>query len=109
MKKIYISTPINARREKTFQEKRDAAFRRCNRLKCIIENEWENVQAITPFMVIGVHDDVSEAEAIGRCITALLQCDAIYLDHGWNGSKGCTLEYYAAKRYGIEVIEHDKV
>ena len=108
MNRIYISTPINARREKTFHEKREAAERRCKRLKILVEAEWKNVQVVTPFDTVPISEDVDEPVAIGRCITALLRCDAIYLDHGWNGSKGCRLEYYAAKAYGLGIIEHDK-
>lgn len=36
-------------------------------------------------------------------------CDAIYLDHAWQSSKGCNLEYRAAKIYDKEIFEHDKL
>ena len=46
---------------------------------------------------------------MGDCIKLVLTCDAIMLDHGWLQSKGCNLEYRAAKIYGKEIFEFDKL
>ena len=48
-------------------------------------------------------------KAMSRCIYHVLTSDAIYLDHGWTASKGCNLEYRAAKIYGKQIFEHDKL
>ena len=32
-----------------------------------------------------------------------------YLDHAWQSSKGCNLEYRAANIYDKEIYEHDKL
>jgi hypothetical protein len=37
---------------------------------------------------------------MGRCIHALLGCDAVVVLEGWSCSKGCRLEAEAAKIYG---------
>ena len=107
--KLYISTPINARREVTFQAKREAAAKRCKMLKMFLEEEMEGYEIVTPFDTIPLTETVNEEVAIGRCVTAVLRCDAIYLDHGWTGSKGCNIEYHAAKTYGKVIFEHDKM
>ena len=39
----------------------------------------------------------AEHKAMGDCIALVMTCDAIMLDHGWLQSKGCNLEYRAAK------------
>lgn len=37
---------------------------------------------------------------MGKDIEGLLECDAVYFAPGWVDSKGCNLEYAAAKIYG---------
>ena len=46
---------------------------------------------------------------LGNDNQAVIECDAIYLDHDWQSSKGCNLEYRAAKIYDKEIYEHDKL
>lgn len=53
--------------------------------------------------------DADEEKAMSRCIYHVLTSDAIYLDHAWLSSKGCNLEYRAAKIYDKEIFEHDKL
>ena len=110
--KLYISTPINSRREKNFREKYIAARHRCELLKEVIlfDPRFDRFgEVITTFDVNGTDAMCSEEEAMGRCITAVMKCDAIYLDHGWQGSKGCNLEYRTAKIYGKTIFEHDRI
>jgi len=113
--KIYIATPINARSERTFAEKQRAARQRCKLLKSIIADDYDKDTEIVSFLdavptTAGMQEhEVSESEALGRCISLLLTCDAIYLDHAWQSSKGCNLEYRAAKIYGLDILEHDKI
>lgn len=115
MLKIYIATPVNARRERTHVERFIAARDRVQHLKeviaggiCSPDGLMYNVgKCVSTF---DVNDScASEAEAMGRCIELLMTCDAIYLDHGWLQSKGCNLEYRCAKIYGLTVFEHDKL
>lgn len=104
---IYISTPINARKEATFAEKLQAAKQRVEYLKKVIQND----KRYAAYNCI-VHTNFdggtkSEAVAMGICIRSVLSCDAIYMDSGWQSSKGCTLEYHAAKIYGKTIYEHE--
>lgn len=107
--KIYISTPINGRKERTFRDKYAAAFERAARLRDIILDDprFKDCDIDTPFNRTGIV--LPEEKAIGNCITKVLACDAIYLDHDWTNSKGCRLEYQAAKIYGKDIYEHDKM
>lgn len=107
--RIYIATPVNARTESTFEEKRRMAACRCEFLKMIIREDMPEAELLTPFDVCPVDEVIEECEAMGRCIRHLLTADAVYLDHGWTGSKGCNLEYRAAKIYGKRILEHDKM
>lgn len=110
--KIYIATPINGRNEKTFREKWLAAKHRVAMLKEIIQDDshiWDvdgSVVKLSSFD-INPQPNKTEADAMACCINSVLEADAIYLDHGWTSSKGCRLEYAAAKIYGKRIYEHD--
>ncbi len=108
--RLYIATPINARKEKTLQEKLRAARHRVELLKEILSEDesfkgWKLVSTFDN----PVSEDVDENSALALCVHSVLESDAIYLDHGWQGSKGCNLEYRAAKIYGKQIYEHDKM
>lgn len=111
-KRLYIATPINARQEKTLEEKKRAARHRINYLKEIIRDD-ERLQAYddltSTFDISTIGSRTTEEQALGMCVTAVLQSDAIYLDHAWQSSNGCNLEYRAAKIYGKQIFEHDKM
>ena len=108
--KLYIATPVNARREQGIRNKVKAARQRVRALKDIFKSDprFYGYTFISSFDV-NKTTDVSEAIAMGRCTQAVMECDAIYLDHGWQASKGCNLEYRTAKIYDKEIYEHDKL
>lgn len=102
--KIYIATPINARREETFLLKCQAASQRCDTLRRMLRKHFPDVDIIHPFIVNPIEHNIEEPEAIGRCITTVMRADAVLFDRGWTGSKGCSLEFQAAKIYGKRVF-----
>ena len=108
--KLYIATPINARKEKTFNEKRRAARHRVELLKEVISEDerFRGYELVSVFDYKGVGRN-AENFMLGVCVTLVLDSDAIYLDHGWQASKGCNLEYRAAKIYDKAIYEHDKL
>ena len=103
--KSYISTPVNGRSEKTFEKKRIAAYHRAETLREYMREEYPDAEIVTPFDNLPLKVQVDEPAAVGVCIKTLLECDTILLDRGWNKSKGCNLEYRAAKIYGITIID----
>lgn len=109
--RLYIATPINARKEPTKKERFLAAKHLCELIKEVLSDEpWyqDYDEVITPFDV-NPFGKYGETEAMGRCVTAVLESSAIYLDHGWQSSKGCNLEYRTAKLYDKVIYEHDKL
>ena len=102
--KIYLSTPVNARSEKDFEARKRGALLRCEALRQRTREAFPGWQAVSPFDVNPIDEPVSEEEALGRCVTALLECDALLLDTGWTKSKGCSLEFRAAQIYGKRVF-----
>lgn len=103
--KIFISTPVNGRKESTLQEKRKAAHRRAKMLKAYMKSEYPHAVVVTPFDAVPLDSNLKEHEAVGECISLLLTCDTILLDRGWTASKGCNLEYRAAKLYNLHIID----
>lgn len=105
---VYIATPINGRKGKTFEEKRLMAEARVNMLKKLLAGapEFKGCEFTSTFD-LPHEDDTTEARAMGDCVAAVLNCDAVYMDTGWQASKGCNLEYRAAKIYGKKIYYHD--
>lgn len=96
--KIYISTPINGRLEDTFEEKYSAAKARVEELKQKYYAPLAFKDVITTFDINPL--GISEAEALGRCVQAVMECDEILMDTDWASSKGCSIEFAAALYYG---------
>ena len=110
--RMYIATPINARPEKTLAEKKRAARHRVNLLKEIIREDGrfgDYDELVSTFDISTIGSRTTEEQAVGMCVTAVRESDAVYLDHGWNASRGCNIEYRAARIYGKRVFEHDKM
>ena len=107
--RIYIATPVNSRKEKTMQERREMAYHRCELLRKFLREEFAGAEIVTPFDVNPLDEEIAENEAMGRCVACVLTCNAIYLDHGWQASKGCNLEYRTAKIYGLIIYEYDNM
>lgn len=87
--KIYISLPITGY---------DIEERKARAAELKLRFEREGHEAVTPFD-LNWEEGKDYAHYMGRDIEALLRCDAVYLDTGWQKSKGCCLEYRAVKIY----------
>ena len=105
---LYIATPINARKEPTMKEKLRAAKHRVELLKEIL-SEDERFKGCEFRSTFNLPKQTDENVALAQCVCAVLRADAIYLDHAWESSKGCNLEYRTAKIYGKTIYEHDKM
>lgn len=60
-------------------------------------------KAITPFDVCD-EPGKSYSYYMGKDIEALIDCDAVYLAPGWQGSKGCLAEFEVARVYEKTII-----
>ena len=104
-KKIYISLPITSRKEQTIRERVEAAFKRCELLRRRIAgvDAFKGWEIVTPFDVAPIGTTKTEAEIMGGCVQAVLECDAILLDRDYTISKGARLEAEAAALYGKQI------
>ena len=99
--KIYISTPVTSRPEKTLLAKRNAAKKRCSQLATIWKEQFSDKDISVCFDNF-TSQKMNDAEAMGLCIEALLTCDAILVDTDYEKSKGCRAELAVANIYGIK-------
>lgn len=92
--KIYVSLPITGY---------DLEERKARAAELKLRFEREGHEAVTPFD-LDWEEGKDYAHYMGRDIEALLRCDAVYFDRGWEKSKGCCLEYWAAVLYQKAII-----
>ena len=105
MKKVYFATPVNGRKESTLEDKKLAALHRCYDVREKIKKAHPDWIFCYPFMVCPFDtQSFTEAEAMGRCVTLLMQCDALILDDGWMESAGCSVERSVAVNYDIKIL-----
>lgn len=89
MKKVYISLPISGHNLDDVRKRIQEA------------SELLRAKGHIPVSPLEVQTDLNApySELMGNDIKALLECDAIILLDGWENSKGCRLEKYAASLY----------
>lgn len=104
--KIYLSTPVTSRQEKTYDEQYKAAVVRTKTMadfwKACRTNR-EKPDHLVSFADVVPPWNCPEAEAMARCIQSVLTCEAILMDEGWQRSRGCLLEFMAALLYKKEI------
>ena len=105
--KIYIATPVNARKEETLEEKRLSAYDRMCEIRQQIHALLPNAEFHSSFdeHIAPINKECSKSESMimGECVTEVMECDMIVLDWGYLDSKGCRVEEFTAIRYGKEV------
>ena len=100
--KIYIATPVNARKEPTLKEKQMAAKKRVEELKKEVHKHLPKALISSVFSVIAVTGE-KEEKIMGACVAAVMKCDVILMDDGWGDSHGCKVERFTAQEYGKEI------
>lgn len=110
--KIYITTPIAERSEKTYQEKLNGALERINSIKGHFKAAHgvqivDVVTCITEEKISPSEPDF-EALMMGKRVQTVIKCDAVYLDLGWMNSPDCLLEFHAANCCFKEVFNAEE-
>ena len=108
MKKIYISIPITGIEIEQIKNRIQQVM--CNNLldspKYYYYNPLELYADLWQIKSI-IHnseDKPTYEEIMGYDISYLLQSDAVFFCKGWHESKGCQLEFAAAKIFGKEIM-----
>ena len=110
--KIYITTPIIERAEKTYQEKLNGALERINSIKGHFKaaHGVQIVDAVTCITEEKISPSEPDFEALmmGKRVQTVIKCDAVYLDLGWMNSPDCLLEFHAANCCFKEVFNAEE-
>lgn len=104
-KKIYLATPVNARKEATLVKKLAEAHKRIQYMRIYLSNWYPEAEFLSVFTIDTVEGLVMLAEPLimGQCVEMVMCSDIIILDDGWEDSNGCNVERYVADRYGKQV------
>lgn len=59
-----------------------------------------------PVLPLEANENISDEynDAVGKDITALLECDAVFFLSGWHNDRECRLEYAAARIYDKKIM-----
>ena len=104
--KIYIATPVNARKEPTLIAKQTQAKLRVIELRKQIKKhlpDAEVVSSVTHIYAATRGKAEAEARIMGECIRLVMESDVILMDDGWGDSHGCKVERFTAQEYGKEI------
>lgn len=104
-KNIYISLPITGH-EDTYEQRLNAA------ILYVLENFPEYEVIITPRAVAKKVDELftefgKKADYKNYLLHDLIYlatCEAIFMCHGWDKSKGCLAEHAFAEAIGLEIL-----
>lgn len=109
-KKVYVSLPIAIAEDSVYKRYMQSIH------EIGLIDELKNYEICSPinindFIEGGIKEPREHRYSwyIGQDIERLLECDAIYMSHGWPSSKGCNAELEVAKVYGIPVYYADDI
>ena len=106
-KTIYIATPVTSRPEGTDHQKWLAASLREMGLEDMWNNKKPSDYLSHKFRSFATETKpgMTDAEAMGACVKALLECDAILVDDATEcRSKGVAAEQEVASVYGLDIF-----
>lgn len=92
--KIYISIPISGHDEAEVREHAEAT-------EAMLRSAGHTV--VNPFDIYAGESPMWE-DYLCADLRQMFDCDAIYLCDGWQFSKGCKIEAYAAIAKGLQVL-----
>ena len=101
MKKLFISQPMNGKRDDEILAARAAAIESAER------ELGEPVEVIDSFFQ-SAPVDTRPLWYLGKSLELLSTADIAYFAEGWEKARGCKIENQCAIEYGITVIENYK-
>lgn len=104
MKKVYLATPVNGRKESSLQEKKIEALKRCIELRSKMSIAHPDWIVTFSFTVCPINEEIDEPTAMQCCYDLLRHCDIIVLDDSWMKSEGCKKERLFAISHRILVL-----
>ena len=98
MKKLFISQPMRGKtNEEILQVRNEAVVIAHN-----ITNE--DIEVIDSFFQ-DAPVDAKPLWFLGKSIEMLSAADYVYFADGWQNARGCIVEHYCSKEYGLTIIK----
>ena len=98
--KVFISQPM---RDKTVEE---IELEREEIMQHLREKFGKDVEELPSyFEETGPESDRDAMKLLGKSIALMADADLVYFAHGWENSRGCSIENNCAITYGLDVIE----
>lgn len=96
--KAFISQPMNGKTDDEILEVRAKA------IESVMKNfNAEGVEVIDSFFQ-GAPHDAKPLWFLGESLKLMADADVVYFAKGWEGARGCQIEYQAALAYGLNII-----
>ena len=98
MKKLFISQPMRGKSNDEIRQTRNEAI--------VIAHNITNddIEVIDSFFE-DAPIDAKPLWFLGKSIELLANADYVYFAEGWNNARGCIVEHYCAKEYGLTIIK----
>lgn len=97
MKKLFISQPMGGKTDEEILEERRKAI---ETVKGAINEE---VEVIDSFFQ-GAPVDAKPLWFLGKSLELLSEADVAFFAEGWQGARGCRIEFTCAQEYGVTTI-----
>lgn len=101
MKTVMISQPMNGKTDEEIQYVRNQVKSKLEKLGYEVVNSYFNVEP--------ENKKFPALWYLGESLKIMSNCDCVYFCKGWDSTRGCYMEYAAAKQYGLEVLFEDEV
>lgn len=99
MKKIYIAGKVTG-------ENQAECIAKFKKAQCQIEDSGH--EAVNPLEVVGDWN-ATWRDAMKKCLTALIDCDAILILDDWHSSKGAKIEFRLAMDLGMTIMSGGQI
>lgn len=98
MKKLFISQPMRGKTNEEILQVRNEAI--------VIAHNITNddIEVIDSFFE-DAPVDAKPLWFLGKSIEMLSNADYVYFAEGWQNARGCIVEHYCAKEYGLTIIK----
>lgn len=95
MKKLFISQPMRGKTDEEILAERTLGVQEAKK------RTGEDVEVIDSFFA---DTTLSPLECLGESLKLLAKADIAYFARGWEGARGCVVEWMCAEEYGIPYI-----
>lgn len=99
-----ISQPMGGRSKEEIERVRERAISALNEkgyvvVNTLFANDWSVKDSLEKQGVKSI-----PIAFLGKAVSAMSQCDAVYFCRGWENARGCEIEHDVAQTYGLDIL-----